>query len=103
MAEVLKLKSFVFPEFAAGKGIRIPADVLDAGVRAVKATRPPGVFEDYGQADWDQVRSRLPQEWRWLSNDQLKHQACNRRKQGAYSTEAKKKMAAVWADVKKGV
>jgi hypothetical protein len=103
MAKVLKLPSFVFPESAAPKGSRVPAAVLDAAVKAVKANRPRRVFENYSQADWDQVRCFLPQEWRWLSNEQLKHQACNRRKQGAYSTEAKKNMAAVWAEVKKGV
>jgi hypothetical protein len=97
------LKSFTFPEPATPKGNRVPAAVLDAAVKAVKAGRPRRVFENYTQADWDEVRSRLPQEWRWLSNEQLKHQSCNRRKQGAYSTEAKKNMAAIWAGVKKGV
>jgi hypothetical protein len=97
------LKSFTFPESQAPKGNRIPAAVLDAAIKAVKAIRPRRVFENYTQADWDQVRTLLPQEWRWLSNDQLKHQACNRRKQAAYSTEAKKNMATVWTHVKKGV
>ena len=87
---------------AAGKGSRVPPKVLDEAVKPVKATRPY-VFESFTQGDWDEVRSRLPLEYRWLSNEQLMHQACNRRKQGAYSTEAKKNTTALWAEVKKAV
>jgi hypothetical protein len=82
---------------------RIPALVLDAVLREVKAARPRRVFEDYSQADWDEVRSRLPRDWRWLSNEQLKHQACNRRKQGAFSNSSKKKRTALWSGVKQAV
>jgi hypothetical protein len=83
-------------------GSRVPPGKLDDAVKAVKATRPYAL-ESFTQRDWDEVRSNLPAEHRWLSNEQLMHQACNRRKQGAYSTKAKKSRTALWADVKKAV
>jgi hypothetical protein len=86
----------------AAKDSRVPGKVLDAAIVPVKATRTY-VFESFDQEDWDEVRTRLPEEYRWLSNKQLMHQACNRRKKGVYSTEEKKKMTALWADVKKAV
>jgi hypothetical protein len=86
----------------ASKGSRVPPRVLDRAVVPVKATRAY-VFERFTQGDWDEVRSRLPDKYRWLSNEQLMQQACNRRKKGAYSTRIKKDMAALWADVKKAV
>jgi len=81
---------------------KVPPAVLDKAVKQVKSTRTY-VFESSQQADWDEVRSLLPVEHRWLSNDQLMRLACNRRKQGAYSTKAKKRDADRWSSVKKAV
>lgn len=93
-------------DFSAGKtaakGSRVPARVLDGAIKPVKATRRY-VFERFTQRDWDEIRSRLPLKYRWLSNEQLMQQACNRRKQGAYTTRAKKKRTALWAHVKEAV
>jgi hypothetical protein len=85
------------------KGGRVSPHVLDHVLKVVKSTRPRRVFEDYTQADWDEVRSLLHPKYRWLSNEQLKHQACNRRKQGVFSSKSKKKTAANWAVIKKAV
>jgi hypothetical protein len=60
---------------------QVPPDILDRAVRPVKASRKY-VFESFTQADWDEVRDHLPLEYRWLSNEQLTRQACNRRKVG---------------------
>jgi len=84
------------------QGSRVPPNVLDDAIKPVKEIRSYP-FESFKQGDWDEVRSRLPEEYRWLSNDQLMHQATNRRKQGAYSTEAKKNMTVLWTAVKKAV
>jgi len=90
------------PRKTAPKGSRIPPKVLENAVKLVKATRTY-VFERFTQGDWDEIRSHLPMEYRWLSNEQLMHQACNLRKRGIFSSKAKKNMTALWADVKKAV
>jgi len=79
---------------------RVPSHTLDHAVRVVKANRTYAL-ESFTQADWDEVRIWLPLEYRWLSNDQLTRQACNRRKVGAYTTTAKRDATARWSEVKK--
>src|SRR5262249_39627544 len=54
---------------------------LVEAVKPVKADRTYP-FEYFVQGDWDEVRNCLKPEYRWLSNKQLMHQACNLRKAG---------------------
>jgi hypothetical protein len=83
----------------SSKSSQVPPAHFDKAIRLVKGSRPYA-FESFTQADWDEVRTYLRLEYRWLSNEQLKQQACNRRKQGAYSTKSKKSATARWVDVK---
>jgi hypothetical protein len=81
----------------------VPPDVLDAALRAVKATLPRRSFENYKPRDWEEVRKLLPAEYRHLSDEKLERQATNRRKRAVYSTDAKKRNTKLWAEVKKAV
>lgn len=82
------------------KSSRVPPAHFDNAIRLVKQSRPYA-FESFTQADWDEVRVHLRLEYRWLSNEQLSQQACNRRKEGHYSTKSKRNAAARWVEVKR--
>jgi hypothetical protein len=86
----------------SAEGSRVPKDVLVAAVLPLKDRRT-FVFETFAHRDWDEVRSRLPEEYRCLSDQQLMDQAVNLRKRGGLSSQEKKSKAALWREVKKAV
>lgn len=63
---------------------KIPARVIDPVAIAMKKTRTYG-FESYSIADLEELRSKLPEKWQDISDDDLKSQLANRRKQGAFA------------------
>lgn len=63
---------------------KIPAKVIDPIAIAIKRTRTYG-FEAYSMADLEEIRNKLPEKYQGISNDDLRSQLANRRKQGAFA------------------
>jgi hypothetical protein len=84
------------------QGSRVPPAHLEEVLKPVKAkqTYP---FEYFTQGDWDEVRSLLKPEYRWLSNKQLMHQACNLRKAGKLQDPAKREASARMKRIKNAI
>jgi hypothetical protein len=87
---------------SAGKPAQVPPDDLAKAVIPVKGKRAYP-FEYFTQDDWDEVRSSLEPEYRWLSNKQLMHQACNLRKAGILQDPAKREASARLKEIKDAI
>jgi hypothetical protein len=81
---------------------RVLDDALAAAVLPLRARRTL-VFEKYTHEDWEDVRSRLPEEYRHLSDERLRDLAVKLRKRGRFESQEKKMRAVLWTEVKKVV
>jgi ASCH domain-containing protein len=85
------------------KSSRALDDALVAAVLPLRASRT-FVFERYTHDDWEEVRSRLPEEYRQLTDQRLRERAVRLRKEGKkLRPPEEQEMARRWHEGKKAV